>query len=99
VAATDGTQNLPRTLSLVAVVSGWESTYDDSQISAYPYASLVLEASLDGTNFVPVGYAVAGGDGNYKVSADFPAAYARASLATLDDRITAITVTAYVGGG
>jgi hypothetical protein len=88
---------IPTVISMVVTVSSMASSWD--KVSAPPFASVGLEVSLDGTNFVRIGAVQANGNGEFSLVKSFPARYARANLDTLDQRISALSVTGWVAGG
>jgi hypothetical protein len=88
---------IPTTIGMVVSVTGMAASWD--RVSAPAVAQVGLELSLDGTNFVRRGVVQANGNGQFSVVTSFPCRYARGTLDTLDARISAITVNAWVAGG
>lgn len=89
----------PTTISAVVTVTGWASSYNAALAVAYPYVSVGLEVSLDGTNWIRIASCQVTGNGQFKTSGSFPCRYARATLDALDSRVSAITVNALVAAG
>jgi hypothetical protein len=89
----------PTTIAAVVTVTGWASSYNAALAVAYPYVSVGLEVSLDGTNWIRIASCQVTGNGQFKASGSFPCRFARATLDALDSRVSAITVNAWVAGG
>ena len=94
-----GSNVCPTTVSMVVTVSGFASTYNLQAVMAYPYVNVGLEVSLDNSNWVRIANCQLTGNGSFKAMGTFPCLYARANVDTLDSRVTAITMNAYVAGG
>lgn len=94
---------IPSVISLVVTCATFTTSYDASSVAAHAYATVGLEVSQDGTNWVRVGSvsvgAVTSGNRAQGTTASFPAEFARAVLDALDSRISSISVTAWVAGG
>jgi hypothetical protein len=88
---------VPTTISMVVSISGWTAAWD--KVSAPPYAVIGLEVSLDSSSWVRIGSVQCSGNGVFSTVKAFPSRYARGVLDTLDGRISAITVNAWVAGG
>jgi hypothetical protein len=88
---------VPTTIGMVATITGMAAGWD--KVSAPPYAIVGLEVSLDNLSWVRIGSVQANGNGVFSTVKAFPARYARGVLDTLDPRISAVTVSAWVAGG
>jgi hypothetical protein len=88
---------LPTAIAMVVTVTGFTTSWD--KVSAPAVASVGLEVSLDNINWVRLGAVQCNGNGQFSLARSFPSRYAHAVLDTLDARISAITVNAWVAGG
>lgn len=96
---TGGTAALcPNTISMIVAVTNWTETYNAAVNSGHAAVVVGLEVSMDGTAYVRVGSVAVTGNGNYRCSSPFPARFARATVDTLDSRVS-LTLNAYVAGG
>lgn len=95
-----GTTALAATMhSGVVTVTGYAaSSMIPDVVPTNPYATVALQVSQDGTNFVTLAQVLVNNNGNYKLGpVAYPARYARAAVIAIDPRITAISIACYVG--
>jgi hypothetical protein len=88
---------VPTTIGMVVTVSGMTAGADARVAPAV--AQVGLEVSLDNASWVRLGVVQCPGNGVFSLVRSFPSRYARGVLDTLDQRISGLSVNAWVAGG
>lgn len=83
----------------VVTVTGYASSSNiPDVVPTPPFAIVQLQVSQDGTTFIPIAAVSVNANGTYKLGPiSYPARYVRAAVVSIDARITAIAISAFVG--
>jgi hypothetical protein len=94
-----GASALAATASCVVTVTGFATSpnADKTSLAADLSATVQLQASQDGSNFVTLGGVEVNANGTFRIGpAAFPSRFLRASLTRIGAAVSSLTVTAYV---